>query len=1108
MPLMASTALIQKLDAFIRKYYRNQVIRGGLISLGLLSSGVLVIAFAEFFARFGTLGRTILFYSYIAVLIYSLLVLVASPLLKLFRLGKVISYEEASEIIGSHFPQIKDKLLNTLQLQGQIETSDDTDLLIASVEKRTEELKPVGFTAAIDLSKNLRFLKYASVPLVLLLATLLWKPETISKPAERIIQHRTAFEAPAPFRFVLETPDLSVASGLEFVFQVRVEGESIPSTVYMNSGVGRFRMQRTRENIFEYTFTSVKESQNFFCSANGWNSSVYTLIAHPVPGVVEFSVESKPPRYTGIENLVQDNYGELLIPEGSTINWTCKVKKSNGLSLRVGDSLLVAERSVNNTFFAEYRAKESSAYWFIPSNKELGVVDSIGYSISIIKDSPPAIKVVEVEDSLVRKLRYFTGTVSDDYGFSKLRLAYRIKGEVKYMPLPSPSGKRDEFYATWNMSDLDIEPGDFVEYWFEIFDNDGVNGAKKTKSSAKVFAAPTPDELLEERNESDEEIKLSLEDAIEQSSELRREIDSFKERLRDEKELNWKDKKDLEQLLEKQQELSKTLEELNKENEKKNSRLNEFSEQDERILDKQQELQKLMDEVMSDELRELYEKMQEMLDDMDPEEIQEQLDQMDVGQDALEKELDRALEQFKQMEWEIKMEETVEKLKELAEKQGDLASETERGEKNKEELQKEQDELNKEFEEIQKELKELEKENKELQNPNSMMDSEEEEEEIKDAQQQSSENLEKGKEKKASEMQKKASEAMKKLSKRMEQMQMEMESESLEEDMDALRALLENIITLSFEEEDLMHELNATDNQDPRYVSLGQIQRKLSDDSKMVEDSLFALSMRVRQLAGAVNREIGLVNHHMDKAVKGFVNRETPNITMNQQYVMTSFNNLALLLDEALKQMQNQQECKNPGSGNCSKPGGSGSKPSASDMKKMQDALGKKLEDMKAKMGEGANKGEQKKSGGAMSKQLAQMAAQQAALREMAKEKAKELNQDGSGDGGEMKKIAEEMEKLEHDLVNKIVDEATIERQREILSRLLQAEEAERTRGEKKERKSITGNQGLHPTPPQTVDYLKNRANELDMLKTVPADLAPYYKDRVNDYFNTVSPND
>ena len=70
-----------------------------------------------------------------------------------------------------------------------------------------------------------------------------------------------------------------------------------------------------------------------------------------------------------------------------------------------------------------------------------------------------------------------------------------------------------------------------------------------------------------------------------------------------------------------------------------------------------------------------------------------------------------------------------------------------------------------------------------------------------------------------------------------------------------------------------MAELKLTDEQDPRYVNHGQAQRKLKDDAVMVEDSLFALSMRIPQLASAVNREIGLVNRHMGKALDGFGDR-------------------------------------------------------------------------------------------------------------------------------------------------------------------------------------------------------------------------------------------
>ena len=115
----------------------------------------------------------------------------------------------------------------------------------------------------------------------------------------------------------------------------------------------------------------------------------------------------------------------------------------------------------------------------------------------------------------------------------------------------------------------------------------------------------------------------------------------------------------------------------------------------------------------------------------------------------------------------------------------------------------------------------------------------------------------------------------------------------------------------------LMAAVEDTQKDDPRYVTHGQFQRKLKDDAEMVKDSLFALSKRITQLQSIVNREISLVNLHMGQALDGFTDRETGIITTNQQYVMTSFNNLALLLDDVLQQMQNESSCNKPGTGNC-----------------------------------------------------------------------------------------------------------------------------------------------------------------------------------------------
>ena len=155
---MIYNSLIEKLDAFIRKYYRNQALRGSIVAAGVVTVGFLILTGIEFLGRFGVLTRTVLFWGFALLVAGVLLVMVILPLLRLFRLGRVISHEDASRIVGDHFPEVRDKLLNTLQLSDQINDdshSGNNDLLIASVDQKISELSPIAFTKAIDLSENL-----------------------------------------------------------------------------------------------------------------------------------------------------------------------------------------------------------------------------------------------------------------------------------------------------------------------------------------------------------------------------------------------------------------------------------------------------------------------------------------------------------------------------------------------------------------------------------------------------------------------------------------------------------------------------------------------------------------------------------------------------------------------------------------------------------------------------------------------------------------------------------------------------------------------------------------------------------------------------------------
>ena len=147
--------LIAKIDEFIRKYYKNQLIRGALYATTTLVAFYLVATITESVAQFDTTARSIIFYTFITSLLAIVAYFIVLPLLKLYRLNSIISHEEAAKIIGKHFKNVDDKLINTLNLNNQITniSSEQKSLLEASINQRINELRPVPFQVLSTIIK-------------------------------------------------------------------------------------------------------------------------------------------------------------------------------------------------------------------------------------------------------------------------------------------------------------------------------------------------------------------------------------------------------------------------------------------------------------------------------------------------------------------------------------------------------------------------------------------------------------------------------------------------------------------------------------------------------------------------------------------------------------------------------------------------------------------------------------------------------------------------------------------------------------------------------------------------------------------------------------------
>jgi len=180
----------------------------------------------------------------------------------------------------------------------------------------------------------------------------------------------------------------------------------------------------------------------------------------------------------------------------------------------------------------------------------------------------------------------------------------------------------------------------------------------------------------------------------------------------------------------------------------------------------------------------------------------------------------------------------------------------------------------------------------------------------------------------------------------------------------------------------------------------------------------------------------------------------------------------------------------------------SGQKPSMSmsQMRQMQQQLSKQLDQMKAMMGKqpGPKSGQGNEQ---MSEQLAKMAAQQSYIRQMMQQTQDQSTQNkGAGQLGNM---AEEMNKIEEDIVNKQITDATLQRQENLVKHLLDYEKAEKTKGQEPDFQSHVAKNQFFGNPNPFFQYNSQKSKQNELLKTVSPDFNSFYKEKVSDYFNS-----
>ncbi|NHM06120.1 hypothetical protein G4D82_02705 [Flavobacterium sp. CYK-4] len=1122
--MKSSQLIYQKLEAFIRKYYTNELIRGVLFFVGLGLLYLLFTLFVEYFLWLQPAGRTLLFWLFVGVELFLLARYIFFPLFKLFKIQQGIGYNEASVIIGNHFSEVSDKLTNFLQLAANDQSSE---LLLASIDQKAAALQPIPFTSAVNYRANKKYLPLALLPVFLILFFYIsGNSSVISQSFNRVVNFKERFTPPAPFEFVIENQQLQTQQNKDFTLLVRTKGKVVPENVLIVIGEESYFLETNSNGLFQYKFSKPVSDIDFHLQANAVISADYELKVVTVPAIANFEMRLNFPSYLNKKPENIKGTGNAIVPEGTTVLWNINAQATQNIEWSDLKATSVFSRN-ENRFSLSKSIFQNTDYQILTSNAKVKHYEKLNYQISVIKDQFPTINVNSAPDSLKTEKAYVIGQVSDDYGLSKLQVVYYEKDKPQTAKRGIIAVKKDTYdqFVFSFPSLLPVEQGVTYEYYFEVFDNDAIHHFKSTKSS--VFSnriitdSEKEDQVLQQQNNNINGLEKSLKNQDKQISEIEKLQKSGKEKDN----LEYKDQQKVNEFINRQK--------------KQDAMMKEFAEKMKENLDQfktdkkdefKQELQKRLEKADKDleKNKKLLDELKELNDKIKNEELMDKLDKFKQNSKNQTKNLEQLVELTKKYYVEKKAEQIADKLDKLSEKQDKLS------ESEKENTSEKQNDINKEFDKIQEELKDLQKENKELKSPMEIPNDPEKEKSIDEDLKKASEELQKEKKDKAKPKQKSASKKMKEMSMKMKQGMEGAEMEQMEEDVKMLRQILDNLLAFSFSQEDVMDEFKGLKRGSPSFNKNLKIQQNLKQQFKHVDDSLFAMSLRNPKIAENITQEIGNVHYNIDKALESLAEAQVAKGLSHQQYTISSANKLADFLSELLNNMQ--MTLSGMGAGK-PKPGqGQGMGMQLPDIIKKQEGLGDKMKNA-MKPGEGEKSGDGKKSGDGNKKSEGNKPGE-GEKGKTGKEgksgggegqgKTGQNGEDGEGDaqmimeiykeqrqlrdalqnelekqgmGGNGQNALDQMKQIEKQLLNKGFNNETLQKALNLKYELLKLQKAIQQQGEDKKRQSETNSKEFANKANALPQSLQQYLNSVEILNRQSLPLRSNFNQKVQEYF-------
>ena len=1111
--------VLKKLEAFIRKEYLQFLLFGIQAFIIAVLVNFTFYVFLELVANFNSTIRTILFALFVLVLVGLFIFLLIKPLRKYFGSINNETYFEAAEKAGKHFPDVRDELLNSMQLVSEENKNNlySENLIDAAFKNVYSRIQNLNFHSLINFNRVKKITPYLAGTIVICLALLIFVPG-MRAATYRFVNFDKDFIPPPKYIFEITPGNKELTKGDDLKISIKVNGPKLKEIFFAkrNTEEASFTKQKLlpdSSGMFNLKMDAVKSSFKYFAEADGASSNLFEIIVIDRPVVKTLELEIIPPAYSGIPKTVQKDNGNVQALVGSRVMLNISsTKKLNEANLEFADSSKTGMKTNEESAAGFFNVKKDNSY-------KISLVDENGnsnyapitYEVKATYDAFPEIELIAPNKNVMlandNRVALLAKT-SDDFGFSKLVLNYRLSSSKyetpknSFIPVEIPinnSQLEQDISYIWNCTPLNLSVDDVVTYYLEVFDNDIISGPKSARTQSFTIRVPSLNEILNNANELQAQSETELEETLKEAAELKKTLENIDNELKkDDQKLSWEEKQKIEDAMDKYQELQNKVDKINDQLGDMKQNLQENNLLSKETMEKYMELQKLMDEMTSDEMKKAMERLQNFLNQMNRKMTQDALQNLKFDEEKFNKSIERTLNLLKRIQIEQKMDELIQRTENLKEQQENLKDQTEKSNPSDQnemnDLSKKQDEITKDLEKLNEEMKNLEEKMSEVSDmPMEEMQKlmqEFQEQQNRQLSEQTSNQLKQCQMQNANRKQQQLSSNMNQMNQMMQQLKNSMQQQNQMQTFTDMMKILDNIISLSKDQEDLKTDSDQLDPNSSEFDKLAEKEKNLSNNLNNIMQGMSDLSQKTFAISPEMGKSLGDAKRQMEMSIESMKGRNGSQSSNQQGEAMKSLNEAAMMVKNSMESMMQG--------------GSQGGMMSL--MQQLQQMSGQQmnlnnLTQMLQKMQQGGLTPQQQS-------QMQRLAQQQ----QLIKKSFDQLNQEAKVSGQSKKlpvdldEIAKKMQEVITDLHGEKLDDNLVQKQEHILNKLLDAQKSINERDYEKQRESRSGETVLRDSP-QELDLSKQSSqNKIrdELNKAVKEGYLRDYEDLIRKYYETL----